>query len=74
MSNGKGSKRRQFNKQLEDSYKVGHRRTYGLREKVDGRKTKIVIRGGKLVVDDGRHGWIGLDPATDPPTVAEVRL
>jgi len=49
MANGKGSNRRQFDKKLELAYKAGHTETFGERKKVDGRKTKIVIRQGQLI-------------------------
>jgi len=74
MSNGKGCGRRKFNKELERAYKKQHTEAYGELQKVDGRRTRIVIRDGRLVRDDGKKHWIGVDPATDPPTTAEIML
>lgn len=49
MGNGKGSGRRQFNKDLEEAYKRRHPRIFGSQEKVDGRRTKLILSRGKLV-------------------------
>ena len=51
---GKGSNRRQFNKRLEDSFKLGHRRTFGPKKESGSTKTIYVVKDKTLILKSER--------------------
>jgi len=71
--NGKGSHRRQYDKKLDEAYKAGHPEVFGEHQKVDGRRTRIVIRDGRLMEKNLNRDVFAIDPATIPATYYEHR-
>lgn len=66
---GKGSNRREFNKELERAHKVNHEAAYGPRPPKRPGKTVYVHRNGKLVEKQKAQGWIEIPPI--PPNPAQ---
>lgn len=59
---GKGSKNRISS---QSAFNRGHEKACGKHEKVDGRKTLMVVRNGKLIPKAEADGWIQAIPPVD---------
>jgi len=59
---GKGSNRREFDKEREKAFRENHRSAYGERPPKRPGKTVYVWRNGKLVDKQRTRGWIEIPP------------